>query len=80
MNIFNANASSAMGEIPLDAALPQLWVENPAHATFARSLIDEYLRKSSTAGGVRFCPNCGEENPATFDLCWNCGAGLETVG
>ena len=80
MNIFNANASSAMGEIPLDAALPQVWVENPAQAAFARSLIDEYLRKPSTAGGVRFCPNCGEENPATFDLCWNCGAGLETPG
>lgn len=80
MNIFNANASSAMGEIPLDAALPQLWVENPAHAAFARSLIDEYLRKPSAGGGVHFCPSCGEENPATFDLCWNCGAGLEAGG
>jgi hypothetical protein len=77
VQIFNANASSAMGEIPLDAALPQIWVENPAHAAFARSIVDEFLRKPSGAGGVRFCANCGEENPATFDFCWNCGAGLE---
>jgi hypothetical protein len=80
VQIFNANASSAMGEIPLDAALPQVWVENPAHAAFARSIIDEFLRTSSTAGGVRFCPHCGEENPATFDFCWNCATGLEVAG
>jgi hypothetical protein len=69
-----------MGEIPLDAALPQVWVENPADAQRGRSIIDEFLGTSSTAGGVRFCPSCGEENPGTFDLCWNCGAGLETAG
>lgn len=74
------NASSVAGEIPVDAALPQVWVDNPAQAPFARSIIDEFLRKSSTAGGVRYCENCGEENPGTFELCWNCGAGLENTG
>jgi len=69
-----------MGEIPLDAALPQVWVEDPADAQRARSFINEFLGASSSAGGVRICPNCGEENPGTFDLCWNCGAGLESAG
>ncbi len=77
VQIFNVNASSAMGEIPMDAALPQVWVEKPADAARAREIIDQFLRASSTAGGIRQCPNCGEENPATFDVCWNCGAGLE---
>jgi hypothetical protein len=23
------------------------------------------------------CPKCGEKSPATFAVCWNCGASLE---
>jgi Putative prokaryotic signal transducing protein len=73
--IFNANASSLAGELPIDAALPQVWVDDPADATRAREMIDAFARRS-TGGSVR-CPACDEENPASFDLCWSCGAGLE---
>ncbi len=74
--IFNANASSILGELPVDAALPQVWVESPADAGRARALIEEFL--SRPAGGPsRKCPGCGEENPGSFDLCWSCGTGLE---
>ena len=74
--IFNANASSLAGELPIDAALPQVWVENPADATRARGLIEEYLTSSVTGPPIT-CPKCGEENPLSFDLCWSCGVGLE---
>ena len=74
--IFNANASSLAGELPIEASLPQVWVENPTDAERARGLIDEYLRSSVTGPAVA-CPKCGEENPPSFDLCWSCGAGLE---
>jgi hypothetical protein len=73
--IFNANASSLAGELPIEASLPQVWVEDPADAARARAVIEEFLRLPP--GPVRKCPACGEENPASFDLCWNCGAGLE---
>ena len=73
--VFNANASSLAGELPIDASLPQVWVENPADAPRAREIIDTYLR--SPHGPPRQCPACGEENPSSFDLCWACGAGLE---
>jgi hypothetical protein len=76
VRIFNANASSLAGELPIDAALPQVWVENPADADRARALIDEFLRSSSNGPAVK-CPKCGEENPPAFDLCWSCGTGLE---
>ena len=76
VRIFNTHASSVAGELPIDAASPQLWVEKPDDAPRARELIDAYLR-SSTTGPPLTCPNCGEENPSSFDLCWNCGAGLE---
>ena len=65
-----------MGEVPYEAALPQLWVEDPTHAARAREVILEFL-KPAPAGPPRKCPNCGEENPRSFDLCWSCGAGLE---
>lgn len=73
--IFNANASSLAGELPIDAALPQLWVEDPADAPRAREVIDEFVRLPPQP--TRKCPACGEANPGSFDLCWNCGAGLE---
>jgi hypothetical protein len=76
VRIFNANASSLAGELPIDAALPQLWVEDPLDAPRARELIDAFLR-SSASGPPVYCPKCGEENPPAFDLCWACGTGLE---
>ena len=76
MRLFNTNASSIAGELPIDAALPQIWVEDPADVDRARALIDEFLRPTPAGPPIK-CPKCGEENPASFDLCWSCGAGLE---
>ena len=74
--VLNANASSLAGELPIDAALPQVWVDDPADAPRAREVIESVPRTPS--GPTRKCPACGEDNPGSFDLCWNCGAGLET--
>ena len=73
--IFNANASSLAGELPIEASLPQVWVDDPADAARAREVIDGFLHLPP--GAARKCPACGEENPGAFDLCWSCGAGLE---
>ena len=73
--IFNANASSLAGEIPVDQARPQVWVEDPARFERARAIIDDYLRAKPWAP-PRKCAACGEENPATFELCWSCAAPL----
>jgi hypothetical protein len=75
--VFNANASSLAGELPIDAALPQVWVEDPDDAVRAREVIEAFVMAGPAGPPVR-CPKCGEENPATFDLCWSCGAGLES--
>ena len=73
--IFNSNAASIAGELPIDASLPQLWVERPGDAQRARELIEGYFRARVTGPPVH-CPKCGEDNPASFELCWACGAGL----
>ena len=75
--IFNANASSLVGELPIEAALPQVWVDDPADAERARETIEAFVRRSPA--GIVKCPACGEDNPASFDLCWSCQAGLERL-
>ena len=74
--VLNANASSLAGELPIDQSLPQLWVDDPVDAERAREVIDSF-RSGTSHHGTRQCPACGEDNPASFDLCWSCGAGLE---
>jgi hypothetical protein len=74
--ILNANASSIAGELPIDAALPQVWVDDPADAARAREVIESFMRRTPSSATVK-CAACGEDSPASFDLCWACGAGLE---
>jgi hypothetical protein len=75
VRILNANAAGAMGELPVDAAAPQVWVEDPRDEARAREAIDAF--RAQPAGPARRCPACGEENPPAFDVCWSCGRGLE---
>ena len=51
-------------------------MDDPTDADRARAVIDAYQRETPSTLVVK-CPNCGEENPGSFDLCWNCGQGLE---
>lgn len=44
-----------------------------AQADEARSLV---LIKAAGDGPEWACPSCAETNPASFELCWNCGVGL----
>jgi hypothetical protein len=74
VRILNANASGAIGELPVDAAAPQLWVEDPADEARAREVIEAFLLPQS--GEPQACPACGEENPRNFETCWSCGAML----
>jgi hypothetical protein len=74
--VFNANASSLAGELPIDASLPQVWVERDGDAERARALIEEFHR-TSAHGPARLCPHCAEENPGTFETCWACGRSLD---
>lgn len=75
VRILNANAAGAIGELPVDAAAPQLWVEDARDEPRAREAIEAFVRAG--AGPARTCRGCGEENPPAFDLCWSCGRGLE---
>ena len=74
VRVLNANAAGAMGEIPADAAAPQLWVEDPRNEVRARQVIDEFRRAGT--GPAKRCAACAEENPPAFETCWACGKSL----
>jgi hypothetical protein len=74
VRVFNANAAGALGEIPVDAAAPQLWLEDARDDERARRALEEFRAQGS--GPARRCPACGEDNPPAFELCWACGKSL----
>ncbi|MFO1320176.1 MAG: DUF2007 domain-containing protein [Burkholderiales bacterium] len=72
--VFNEHAQSALGEIPFTHASPELWVAEDRDLSRARDVVRAF--RSAPAPRERRCAACGEANPATFDLCWSCGAEL----
>ena len=74
-HVFNQHASSIVGDVPPDVAQPQVWLDDDADRARADAVLRAYREERNRAGSI-VCAKCGEENPATFDLCWNCGWSL----
>jgi hypothetical protein len=74
-HVFNANVSSIAGDVPLDVVQPQVWLDDEADVERAHAVLRAYHTERERPGTLA-CRHCGEENPATFDLCWKCGASL----
>lgn len=75
--VFNENAQGGLGELPFTHVYPEVWVMDDGDWTRARDVVVAYERGSKTdVGSAARCPDCGEENPANFQLCWNCGSSL----
>ena len=72
--VFNENAHGAAGGLPITEVWPEVWIENDRHRSEARSIIERYEATSSRE--TRVCPQCGENNPSNFELCWCCRATL----
>ena len=74
-HVFNEHASSIVGEVPPDIAQPQVWLTNERDRPRAEAVLAALARERGQSGSV-FCRSCHEENPANFELCWQCGASL----
>lgn len=69
--IRNDLLGGATGEIAPDETWVELWVVNEAQAEAATQRIKEILEQPERDDWV--CNRCQESNPATFDVCWQCG-------
>lgn len=71
--ILNENMQGGTGEIPFIHTWPEIWLENANNQTTAEKIIREFENRK-TSNDIIACPDCGEENPANFESCWQCGA------
>jgi len=70
----NADLSSLAGQLPFGQVLPEVWLERDGDAYAGSTILEDYVaRKKVPAGEDRRCPECGEDNPSNFELCWQCG-------
>ena len=76
--LFNENAQGGLGDIPFTQAYPEVWVINDCDLERGKAVANNY-DNLPIESGVVFCRACGEENPRNFQLCWHCGAGLESA-
>lgn len=75
--VFNEHAHGGLGELPFTHVYPEIWVIEPADVERARRIVEDYQRTDPPAG-VRVCRFCNEENPGGFEICWRCGASIES--
>lgn len=76
--LFNTHAQGGIGEIPFTHAYPEVWIIQDDDLEKARIIIDAYENTPVEEEYV-YCPACHEQNPRNFQLCWQCGEGLEIV-
>jgi len=76
-HVFNENAVGGMGEIPFTQTWPEIWLEDDRDRARAEAVIERYEQAPDARAPAVRCHSCGEENPAEFEVCWNCGNELE---
>jgi len=74
-HVFNEHMSSIVGDVPPDVAQPQVWLAHERDRPRAEAELAALAAERAKTGSV-FCAACHEENPANFELCWNCGANI----
>jgi hypothetical protein len=74
-HVFNENAQSGVGQLPVTEALPEVWVADERDLARAQQVIREFESAPRVTASAA-CSRCGEDNPANFQVCWNCGAAL----
>lgn len=69
--LHNDRLWSALGEIPLLEAWPQVWVQDERDRERAREVLRELERGPSRPAWS--CPACDEWLEGQFTACWSCG-------
>lgn len=75
-HLLNLHVQGAIGELPPEAALPQVWIADVRDLGRARDVLAAHESDARRTGPSSWCGGCGEENPAGFEVCWRCGTAL----
>jgi hypothetical protein len=73
--ILNEYAQGGVGELSFTHAYPELWLIDIADKKQARDIIQQFEQREVPVGTTQ-CPNCGENNPDSFEVCWRCQTDL----
>jgi len=75
IEIFTQNEYSNHTAIPEFRPPAEIWIVHDMHYDTARRLVADTLSiiDSKTEAAPWLCADCKSENPAPFELCWNCG-------
>ncbi|SMF00928.1 Putative signal transducing protein [Alteromonadaceae bacterium Bs31] len=65
----NEHAASGVGELSAIDSWPELWVDE-ADFSKAKAVIEPLFSDEVLASWQ--CEECGEENEASFEVCWQC--------
>lgn len=66
----NEHTSAVVGDLPFVNSYPEIWVADELHEQ-AMTLLNE-LQHQADNGAPWVCARCQENNPANFELCWQC--------
>lgn len=77
--ILNEYAQGGIGELSFTQAYPELWLVNAADKKQARDIIDKFEQQDDPIDSSP-CPNCGESNPSSFEICWRCQTEMPIAG
>ncbi len=69
--IKNEFSQGALGDIGVFDCWPQLWLTQVGKWQQAQDLISSLNRQAHLPEWR--CPQCGEANDASFEICWQCG-------
>jgi len=67
----NEHLSAAAGEVSPFDAWPEVWIPHDSDYDKAKSIIDNITNNDNSRDW--YCPQCGELNDASFEICWQCG-------
>ncbi len=76
------NQYSGRSAVPVFRPPAEVWIARDEDYENARQIVvDTMATLTSKAGGQPWvCPHCDEENPQSFELCWNCGRDKSSSG
>lgn len=76
-HIFNENLQGGVGELPFTHTYPEIWIVRESDFERARQVISLFERPDDSSDETVKCAACGEENPGSFEICWQCGKPLK---